>query len=406
MKCIHRLLKGREQELIQQKIQRAMAKEGADYLLLVRCDNIFYATGFRSNFAYQYGNMVGDTIAVVPRQGRITLIVNNLEEDNAQTTTEGIAVKAYLSGAFIDDGSVLSRSDKTTDIYAALKLAMGMIFRSEKHPVIATEMMFLSHGLWTELQQYDAELINAESIIMSARRIKTAWEIETLASAVRLTEKAWNLVAADLKEGMNAIEINRRFKKYTWENDPDCAVSDDQFIPAVGKFIGLGTIPRDYKLQNGDVIKFDAGFRYCGYTSDIARTLGIGRVSDKAERIYDILYRANRTGASMLKPGVKFSEVYQAVRNQVEQSELIPYYPRGNVGHAIGVSTQICETPMFTKNNDEILEPGMVLTLETPYSGWKDAPVNAGYNIEDCYVITETGCIQFTTAPSTIYWGK
>ena len=36
MKCIHRLLKGREQELIQQKIQRAMAKEGADYLLLVR----------------------------------------------------------------------------------------------------------------------------------------------------------------------------------------------------------------------------------------------------------------------------------------------------------------------------------------------------------------------------------
>ena len=34
MKCIHRLLKGREQELIQQKIQRAMAKEGADYLLL------------------------------------------------------------------------------------------------------------------------------------------------------------------------------------------------------------------------------------------------------------------------------------------------------------------------------------------------------------------------------------
>ncbi len=108
--------------------------------------------------------MVGDTIAVVPRQGRITLIVNNLEEDNAQTTTEGIAVKAYLSGAFIDDGSVLSRSDKTTDIYAALKLAMGMIFRSEKHPVIATEMMFLSHGLWTELQQYDAELINAKAL--------------------------------------------------------------------------------------------------------------------------------------------------------------------------------------------------------------------------------------------------
>lgn len=128
-----------------------------------------------------------------------------------------------------------------------------------------------------------------------------------------------------IEPGMNALELSRKIKWYSLEQDPLCAISDDQFIPAVGRFIGVGPMPR---------------------------------------------------------------------------------YPRGNVGHSIGVCPQIVEGPAFTANCHERIEEGMVFTLETPWSGAKGAVVNAGYNIEDCYVVTKDGIEQFTHAPKTIYWGR
>lgn len=404
MKCIHPLLKGREQDLIQQKLQDAMAIADIDFLMLVRADNIFYATGLRSNFAFQYNGSVCDTIALVPRSGKILLIVNNLEQDCAENSAaDGVDVESYLSGAFIDDGSALSRGDKILDRFAALRVAFA---HTGKHAKVATETAVIPHEAWDLICSTYGEVRDAEPVVMQARRIKTPWEIETLRNAVQLTETVWDRIADEIEPGMNALELSRKFKGYSLEQDPLCAISDDQFIPAVGHFIGVGPMPRNYIIQDGDIIKFDAGFRYCNYTSDIARTLAVGTVPDTAVEIYNILYKANRTGAEAIRPGVRFSEIYWIVRSEVEKSSLIPRYPRGNVGHSIGVCPQIVEGPAFTANCHERIEEGMVFTLETPWSGAKGAVVNAGYNIEDCYVVTKDGMEQFTHAPKTIYWGR
>ena len=84
--------------------------------------------------------------------------------------------------------------------------------------------------------------------------------------------------------------------------------------------------------------------------------------------------------------------------------DLLTHYPRGNVGHSIGVGCAVSEAPLFTKDNDMILEENMVVTLETPYSGTGDALVCGGYNIEDCYLIQKDGAVQFTFAPDCLKW--
>lgn len=403
MKCVHPLLKGREQNLIRQKLQNAMASANIDFLILVRADNIFYATGLRSNFAFQYNGSVCDTIALVPRSGNILLIVNSLERDCAENSAaDGIDVESYPSGAFIDDGSAQSRADKVLDRFAALKAAFR---HTGKNARVATESAVIPHEAWDLLCSTYGKVQDAEPVVMQARKIKTPWEIDTLRHAVQLTEAVWNRIARETQPGMNALELSRKFKAYSLEQDHLCALSDDQFIPAVGPFIGVGPMPRDYVIQDGDIIKFDAGFRYCNYSSDIARTLAVGTVPKVAVDIYNILYHANRIGVEAIHPGVRFSEIYWTVRSEVERSSLIPRYPRGNVGHSIGVCTQIVEGPSFTPNCHERIEEGMVFTLETPWSGTRGAVVNAGYNIEDCYVVTKDGVEPFTHAPSTIYWG-
>ncbi|UQT49976.1 aminopeptidase P family protein [Flavonifractor plautii] len=96
-------------------------------------------------------------------------------------------------------------------------------------------------------------------------------------------------------------------------------------------------MPRGYILQAGDIIKFDVGYQYLGYWSDIARTFAVGGTApDEALELYDTLYRANRLGVSMLKPGVAMRDIYSAIREEVEKSRLVPKYPRGHMGHSIG----------------------------------------------------------------------
>ena len=164
-------------------------------------------------------------------------------------------------------------------------------------------------------------------------------------------------------------------------------------------------MPRGYILKEGDVIKFDVGYKYLGYWSDIARTFAVGGTApDKGIEVYETLYKANRLGVSMLKPGVVMKDIYNAIRQDVEKSSIIPKYPRGHMGHSAGSGVGPEVYPTIAPGTDYILEPNMVLCLETPYSAAGNAPVHGGFNLEDTHVITADGHISFTEMPNNIFW--
>ena len=106
----------------------------------------------------------------------------------------------------------------------------------------------------------------------------------------------------------------------------------------------------------------------------------------------------------MLKPGVAMRDIYHAIREEVEKSSLVPKYPRGHMGHSIGSGVGPEEYPTIAPGTDYVLEPNMVVCLETPYSGTGNAPVCGGFNLEDTHVITTDGHESFTTMPDNIFW--
>lgn len=97
-------------------------------------------------------------------------------------------------------------------------------------------------------------------------------------------------------------------------------------------------------------------------------------------------------------------DIYNAIREQVEQSRLIPKYPRGHMGHSIGSGVGPEEYPTIAPGTDYVLEENMVLCLETPYSATGSAPVKGGFNLEDTHVITAVGHDSFTVMPDNIFW--
>ena len=81
----------------------------------------------------------------------------------------------------------------------------------------------------------------------------------------------------------------------------------------------------------------------------------------------------------MLRPGLNMKDLYWAIREDVEKSSLIPSYPRGNLGHSVGCGHHAEEYPTISKDRDFVLQPGMVICLETPYSAIGGAPVHGGF---------------------------
>ena len=151
-------------------------------------------------------------------------------------------------------------------------------------------------------------------------------------------------------------------------------------------------MPRGYILQAGDIIKFDVGYQYLGYWSDIARTFAVGGTApDEALELYDTLYRANRLGVSMLKPGVANAGHLQCHPGRGGEEPPGSQVSRATSGHSIGCGVGPEEYPTIAPGTDYVLEPNMVVCLETPYSGTGGAPVHGGFNLEDTHLITANG---------------
>ena len=51
---------------------------------------------------------------------------------------------------------------------------------------------------------------------------------------------------------------------------------------------------RDKIIQDGDLVKIDAGLIYKGYHSDAARTYAVGEVSKEAKQLMDCLLYTSR----------------------------------------------------------------------------------------------------------------
>ena len=301
-KCLHPVLAKRDQNWFCSRIQAEMKQQGLGYLILQTPYNVMYATG--------YSPLVGSSAAIIPAEGDAHLIISTLESADAYASTNNVDVREFMSWVFIDNGTEESRRDKgdVMDPDAVVHMTIDLIKNTPMDGKVGIEMGSVSHAFYGKLAASLPEgmIVDGSSVTRNCRVVKCQWEIDMLRLAATEADKAWRAMAAEIKPGMPAWKLDAMFayeaSKLNLEHGT-CGRSHS-FIPAVGPYYGLCGVPRGYILQAGDVIKFDVGYSYFGYWSDIARTFAVGGTApDEVLEIYDTLYKANRMGVEMLKPG-------------------------------------------------------------------------------------------------------
>ena len=152
---------------------------------------------------------------------------------------------------------------------------------------------------------------------------------------------------------------------------------------------------KDYRIQGGDCLLFDFGATVNGYHSDITRTFFVKSVSDEQKNIYETVRKANQVGLDISKPGLSLHELDDTVLNTLADSDYAEFIVH-KTGHGLGLDVH--EDPYVMRKNHDLLEEGMVITIEPGL--YKKGSL--GVRIEDDVVITNDGCKSLTTFPKEL----
>ena len=145
----------------------------------------------------------------------------------------------------------------------------------------------------------------------------------------------------------------------------------------------------DQPVPPGAFVVCDFGVILEGYCSDQTRTVWVGPASEEALRVYEAVREAQQAAIDAVRPGVSVGEIDAAARKVLRRNGLGRYFTH-STGHGVGL--EIHEAPRVAAGQKEVLQPGMVITIEPGVY----FPGKWGVRIEDMVAVTAGGCEVLT----------
>jgi len=233
------------------------------------------------------------------------------------------------------------------------------------------------------------EYASADPVTIGCRGVKSAHEQELIRLACDATFDVFRAVFASLKEGMSQQEIGamveRGFSKMDLRGDALVLLGASAALPH-------GSLkPR--ALKEGDVVLIDGGCKVEGYNSDVTRTGVFGKPSEKVQRVYEIVRKAQDATLDAARKGRLSGTVDDAARAVITGAGYGPDYKffTHRVGHGLGLDGH--EHPYLVRGSKTVLEPGMTFSNEPGIY----IPGEFGMRCEDDMVIAADGPAQLLT---------
>lgn len=199
--------------------------------------------------------------------------------------------------------------------------------------------------------------------------VKNDNEIQKMREAGKVTAAVLKQMTEMVKPGISTLDLDQAAEKtirsfgatplflgYYGFPGSICASVNEEVVHGIPK--------KDRILKSGDIISIDTGARLDGFCSDAAITLGVGKVSDEAQRLMDVTKKSLYKAIGQVKPGNRLGDVQHAVETfAISQGMGVV---RDYCGHGIGRNMhEEPSIPNFGKpGTGPLLEKGMVLAIE------------------------------------------
>lgn len=176
--------------------------------------------------------------------------------------------------------------------------------------------------------------------------IKSAREIELMRTSCRLLGEVFQKLEESIKPGISTMDINNLGDKLIREQGCVPNFLHYQGYPAsicvsVNEEVVHGIPKKNRILKEGDIVSLDAGLIYKGFHSDMARTFGVGEISEEAGLLIERTKQSFFEGIKMAKDGNHLFDISNAIDAYI--SGFGYGIVRDLVGHGIG--TRLHEDP-------------------------------------------------------------
>ncbi len=328
---------------------------------------------FRYNMRYLSG-FTGDSGAIVITPGETILFTDGRYTEQASSQAPDFRV-------------VETKMDK--DVVADTLSSLGI-------KSMTFEREHVTFALWENMTKRfkDTKLVPASGWVEKLRAQKTPEEIQAVRKAAELADDAFSMVVSSIRPGVSerevALELEFTMRKMGSEGVafPIIVVSGARSSLPHGE-------PGDKAIEPGDFVTVDFGAVWNGYCSDCTRTFVIEPLDEKHREVYEVVGRAQEAGLQAVRAGVKASDVDAAGRKVIEEAGYGEYFGHG-IGHGVGL--QVHESPRLGQKSEDILEPGMIVTVEPGVY----IPGFGGVRIEDLVVVGDDGPEILTSYPKDL----
>ena len=254
---------------------------------------------------------------------------------------------------------------------------------------------FFMNDLQVKLKlDYQKDIVDVYPMLRDLRMVKSPVEIENVIKAIEKTNSGISYLISKMSPGMVEHEVADEFEMYGRMHDRTPLAFDT--IIASGKNATCLHYPtQNDVIKDKDLVLFDLGYSYNGYSADISRTFPVsGRFDELQRKVYEAVLNCNKSVIALAKPGLTIKQLQEhaveflkneCIKNKLmDPNDDIRNYYYHNVSHHLGLDTH------DISDREKPLENGNIITVEP---GLYFAKYGIGVRIEDDVLITLDGSV-------------
>ena len=351
------------------RLQEGVKVADLDALLCTLPSNVLLLSG--------YWPVVGSSIAVVARDGRVAVVA---PEDERENVGRGWAdqVRTFKAGSLKElktpvESACGELAEAIRELGLTGKMRIGFEHRSAHQPAPYVGMQIYGPATAELIREAapQAEWKPAGELIERLREVLTPSELTRLRLACRFAEHAYKEGARGLQSGVTELAAARLFRQHL---DPDDAHRHG--VHRAGGSVWCMSGPNSaqaYKafahssareLKRGDLVLMHCNSQADGFFTDITRTYSLGQPGPREQEWYEAVFEASRAAFATIKPGVKAAAV-DAVAREIMKSRGFSEQFKHSTGHGVGFAAiDHLARPRLHPVSPDILETGMVFNVE------------------------------------------
>lgn len=234
----------------------------------------------------------------------------------------------------------------------------------------------------------DAELVALRNVVEELRAVKDPDEIALIQQAIDISDTVFDAFCGWLAPGM--IEDQAAARLEYEQRMAGGARKISGTIVAAGERTALPHgIATQRVIRANEPVMIDIGAVVGGYTSDLTRTVYLGKAPQDFQDIYQIVYDAQQHALDGIRAGITGSEAHNLAHAVIRDAGYGDKFGH-SLGHCIGLD--IHENPLLNPKDFSVLKENMVFTVEPGIY----LPDKYGVRIEDVVRITKNGYEMLT----------